>query len=99
MPHSSTTLESSCLRTKPFALLLSIGTWRCASDLTDYIASDPSVSNFLGTLFGLLGRGGAKNMHQRVMGTFANLAYLCVAGGASTEWAGHLRYQGRLSSQ
>ncbi|CBN77602.1 hypothetical protein Esi_0004_0241 [Ectocarpus siliculosus] len=64
---------------------------RCASDLTDYIASDPSVSNFLGTLFGLLARGSAKNMHQRVMGTFANLAYLCVAGGASTEWAGHLR--------
>ncbi|CAM9123769.1 unnamed protein product, partial [Hapterophycus canaliculatus] len=64
---------------------------RCASDLTDYIANDSSMSNFLGTLFGLLARAGAKNMHQRVMGTFANLAYLCVAGGASTEWAGHLR--------
>lgn len=65
---------------------------RCASDLTDYIASDPSVSNVLGTLFGLLARGGAKNMHQRVMGTFANLAYLCVSGDASTEWVKHLRY-------
>lgn len=65
---------------------------RCASDLTDYIASDPSVSNVLGTLFGLLARGGAKNMHQRVLGTFANLAYLCMSGGASAEWAGHLRY-------
>lgn len=64
----------------------------CASDLTDYIASDPSVSNVLGTLFGLLAGGGAKNMHQRVLGTFANLAYLCVGGDASEEWAGHLRY-------
>ena len=64
----------------------------CASDLTDYIASDPSVSNVLGTLFGLLAGGGAKNMHQRVLGTFANLAYLCVGGDSSEEWAGHLRY-------
>ncbi|CAN0153209.1 unnamed protein product, partial [Pylaiella littoralis] len=66
-------------------------TRRCASDLTDYIANDPLVSNVLGKLFGLLASGGAKNLHQRVLGTFANLAYLCVAGGASTEWAGHLR--------
>eukprot|EP00752_Nemacystus_decipiens_P010771 g9583.t2 len=64
---------------------------RCASDLTDYIASDPSVSNVLGTLFGLLARGGAKNMHQRVMGTFANLAYLCVSADASMDWVKHLR--------
>ena len=65
---------------------------RCASDLTDYIASDPSVSNFLGTVFGLLARGGAKNMHQRVIGTFANLAYLCVSGDNSAGWVKHLRY-------
>lgn len=65
---------------------------RCASDLTDLIAADRTVSNVLGVLFGLLARGGAKNMHQRVLGTFANIAYLCVSGDASTEWAGHLRY-------
>lgn len=65
---------------------------RCASDLTDYIADDHDVSNVLGTLFRLLARGGARNMHQRVMATFANLAYLCVSGDASTEWVVHLRY-------
>lgn len=64
---------------------------RCASDLTDLIAADRTVSNVLGVLFGLLARGGAKNMHQRVLGTFANIAYLCVSGDSSAEWAGHLR--------
>ncbi|CAM9680484.1 unnamed protein product, partial [Sphacelaria rigidula] len=64
---------------------------RCASDLTDFIAGDPSGSDVLGTLLTLLARDGKRNMHQRVLGTFANLAYLCVGGDSSTEWAGHLR--------
>ncbi|CAM9652718.1 unnamed protein product [Ascophyllum nodosum] len=64
---------------------------RCASELTDFIAMKTSVSNFLGTLFGLLGRRGGRNMHQRVLGTFANLAYLCVLGDSSAAWARLLR--------
>lgn len=60
---------------------------------------DPSVSNFLGTLFGMLGRGGAKNMHQRILGTFANLASLCVSGDASAEWVKHLRYSRAVLSR
>lgn len=57
----------------------------CVSNLTDYIASNPCVSNFLGTLYGILTNSQRRNMHQRVLCTFANLAYLCVSSDFRVE--------------
>ncbi|CAM9963781.1 unnamed protein product, partial [Choristocarpus tenellus] len=64
---------------------------RCAPGLTDHIASNRPMSEFLGTLFSCITNQGRKNMHQRVMGTFANLAYICVSDGTHAEWAVQLR--------
>ena len=50
------------------------GTPDCIADLSRHVHG----SNFLGMLYGLLGQSLRSNLHQRVMSTFASLAYLCV---------------------